>query len=205
MTSNVTPSMPKTYDRAYFDRWYRNRATRVNSHAEVRRKVQIAIASAEYFIRRQLRTVLDVGCGEGAWLPHLQAIRPRVQYVGLDSSEYVVKRFGKKRNIHLASFADLPSLDLGVFDLIVCSDVMHYVPDAELRTGVKVLAGAADGVAYFEVLTKEDDIVGDLDSFIRRPAAFYRELFTDVGMTSVGPYLWLSPAFKGAVAELEGR
>jgi SAM-dependent methyltransferase len=195
--------MNKTYDRAYFDRWYRHRTTRVNTHAEVRRKVQIAVASAEYFMRRQLRTVLDVGCGEGAWLPHLRALRPRVQYLGFDSSEYAVKRFGKERNIHQASFAELPSLDLGVFDLVVCSDVMHYVPDADLRKGVRALAGATDGVAYFEVLTKEDEIIGDLDSFLRRPAAFYRELFMKAGMTFAGPYLWLSPAFKGAVAELE--
>ena len=197
--------MTKTYDRAYFDRWYRHRSTRVNSHAEVRRKVQLAVASAEYFLRRQLRTVLDVGCGEGAWLPHLRALRPRVQYLGLDSSEYAVKRFGRKRNIHLATFGELPGLDLGVFDLVVCSDVMHYIPDADLRAGVHAIAEATDGVAYLEVLTKEDEIVGDLDSFLRRPAAFYRELFASEGMSFAGPYLWLSPAFRGAVAELESR
>lgn len=197
--------MTKTYDRAYFDRWYRNRATRVSSHAEVRRKVQIAVASAEYFLRRQLRTVLDVGCGEGAWLPHLQALRPRVKYAGLDPSDYVVRRFGAKRNIHQASFADLAALDLGVFDLVVCSDVMHYVKDEELLPGVRAIAEATDGVAYIEVLTKEDEVIGDLAAFIRRPAAFYRALFTQNAMTFAGPYLWLSPAFKGAVAELESR
>ena len=195
--------MTKQYDRAYFDRWYRQRGTRVSSHAEVRRKVSIAIASAEYFIRRQVRTVLDVGCGEGAWLPHLQALRPRIHYLGLDPSEYVVKRFGKARNIRLAGFADLPKQKLDVYDLVVCSDVMHYVPDADLRAGVKTIAEVTDGVAYLEVLTKEDDIVGDLDGFLKRPAAFYRSLFEKNEMTFAGPYLWLGPAFKGAVAELE--
>lgn len=195
--------MTKQYDRAYFDRWYRHRTTRVNTPAEVRRKVSLAVASAEYFLRRQIRTVLDVGCGEGAWLPHLRALRPRVRYVGFDSSEYVVERFGRTRNIHQASFGDLPSLQLGVYDLVICSDVMHYVPDAELRGGVRAIAGATDGVAYLEVLTKEDEIVGDLHGFLRRPAAFYRQLFTSARMTFAGPYLWLSPAFEGAVAELE--
>ena len=195
--------MTKQYDRAYFDHWYRRRGTRINTHAEVRRRVSVAIASAEYFLRRQLRTVLDVGCGEGAWLPHLRALRPSVRYLGLDPSEYVVKRFGKTRNIRRAAFADLPSMNLDVYDLVVCSDVMHYVPDAELRAGVRAIANATDGVAYLEVLTKEDDIIGDLDSFIRRPAAFYRDLFEKNRMTFAGPYLWLSPAFKGAVAELE--
>ena len=197
--------MTKQYDRAYFDRWYRNRTTRVNTHFEVRRKVQMAVASAEYFLRRQIRTVLDIGCGEGAWLPHLRALRPRVKYIGFDSSEYVVRRFGKTRNIHQASFADLPSLGLGVYDLVICSDVMHYVKDAELRAGVHAIADATDGVAYLEVLTKEDEIIGDLDSFIRRPAAFYRALFTKERMSFAGPYLWLSPAFRGAVAELESQ
>jgi SAM-dependent methyltransferase len=195
--------MTKTYDRAYFDRWYRHRGTRVSSHAEVRRKVSLAVATAEYFLRRPIRTVLDAGCGEGAWLPHLRALRPRVHYLGLDSSEYVVERFGRQRNIRLASFADLPSLGLDVYDLVVSSDVMHYVPDAELRAGVRALADATDGVAYFEVLTKEDEIVGDLHGFLRRPAAFYRSLFTAAGMSFAGPYLWLSPAFKDAVAGLE--
>lgn len=194
--------MSKEYDKAYFDRWYRGR-TRVSTHAEVRRKVAVAIATCEYFLRRQLRTVLDVGCGEGAWLPHLQSFRPRVQYTGLDSSDYAVKRFGRERNIRKASFGDLPGLRLGVFDLVVCSDVLHYVPDTELRAGIKSLAEVTDGLAYLEVLTKEDDIVGDLEGFIRRPAAAYRKLFTGAGMTFVGPYCWLSPAFKDAVAELE--
>lgn len=194
--------MSKKYDKNYFDRWYRGR-TRVSTHAEVRRKVALAIATCEYFLRRQLRTVLDVGCGEGAWLPHLQSFRPRVQYMGLDSSDYAVKRFGKERNIRKASFGDLPNLKLGVFDLVVCSDVLHYVPDAELRAGIKPLAEVTDGLAFMEVLTKEDDIVGDLDGFLHRPASFYRKLFTGAGMTFVGPYCWLAPAFKDAVAELE--
>lgn len=195
--------MSKQYDKAYFDRWYRSRATRVSSHAEVRRKVAVAIATTEYFLRRQLRTVLDVGCGEGAWLGHLQAFRPRAHYLGFDSSDYVVKRFGESRNIRKASFGDLPKLDLGVYDLVVCSDVMHYVSDTELRAGIRTLAAATDGVAFLEVLTREDDIVGDLESFHRRPAAWYRKLFNAAGFSFVGPYCWASPAFEGAVAELE--
>lgn len=195
--------MTKKYDQAYFDRFYRARETRVNSHAEVRRKVSMAVTLAEYFLRRPIRSVLDVGCGEGAWRSHLRALRPKVEYLGLDSSDYAVDRFGKSRNIHKASFADLPQLDLGVHDLVVCSDVMHYVPDDELRAGFASIADAIDGVAYLEVLTREDEIEGDLDAFIRRPAAWYRRLFTEADLTFVGPYTWLSSAFRDAVAGLE--
>jgi SAM-dependent methyltransferase len=195
--------MPKQYDKAYFDRWYRGRKTRVSTHAEVRLKISLAVAVTEYFLRRPLRTVLDIGCGEGAWFPHLRALRPRVVYTGLDSSEYAITRFGKERNIRKASFGDLPKLKLGVYDLVVCSDVLHYVPEDEIRAGIKTVAEVTDGVAFLEVLTKEDEVVGDLEAFFRRPAAWYRKLFAGTGMTFVAPYSWVSPAFKDAVAELE--
>ena len=195
--------MGKQYDEEYFQRWYHNRTTRVNTDTEVRRKVSMAVTIAEYFLRRPLRTVLDVGCGEGAWRAHLKALRPRIEYLGLDSSDYAVEKYGASRNIRKATFGELPKLKLDVYDLVVCSDVMHYVPDAELKVGVRALARATDGLAYLEVLTKEDDVVGDLDAFLRRPAMFYRKLFRGAGMTSVGPYCWLGPAFEDAVAALE--
>jgi SAM-dependent methyltransferase len=195
--------MTKAYDRAYFQRWYHNRGTRVNTRADVRRKVALAVATAEYFLHRPIRSVLDVGCGEGAWLPHLRALRPAVSYLGLDSSEYAVARFGRSRNIRRATFGDLPTLDAGVFDLVVCSDVLHYVPDDEIFAGTKAIAKLCDGIAFFEVLTAEDDVIGDLDSFIERRARWYRGVFAKAGFTQVGPYCWASPSLDDVLAELE--
>lgn len=195
--------MTKQYDRDYFDRWYHRDETRVNSRAEVRRKVTLAVTMTEYFIRRSIRTVLDIGCGEGAWLSHLRALRPKIAYTGLDSSDYAVQRYGRTRNIRKATFGDLPSLGLGPYDLVVCSDVLHYVPDDELRAGIPALADATDGMAFLEVLTREDDIFGDLTGLIKRPAETYRNLFAAADMTFVGPYCWLGPAFHNAIAEME--
>ena len=195
--------MTKQYDRAYFDRWYRNRSTRVHGRSDVQRKVALAIATTEYVLHRGIRTVLDVGCGEGAWLAHLRAFRPRIHYLGLDSSDYVVERFGRSRNIRKAAFGDLPSLDLGTFDLVVCSDVLHYVRDEEIRAGVAAIARMAEGVAFLEVLTSEDDATGDLDSFRHRPAAWYRATFRKAGLTQIAPYCWAAPAMQEALAELE--
>lgn len=193
----------KTYDKAYFERWYHNRRTRVSSRAEVRRKVTLAVTAAEYFLRRTIRTVLDIGCGEGAWREHLRALRPRITYSGLDSSDYAVERFGQSRNIRKASFGELPHLGLLAYDLVVCSDVLHYVPNAELRPGIAEIARICEGLAYIEVLTSEDDVIGDLDAFQFRPAGWYRKAFERVGMKQVGPYCWLSPALEDQAAELE--
>jgi SAM-dependent methyltransferase len=192
----------KRYDRAYFDRWYRRQ--KVNSPAEVRRKVALAVAECEYFLHRPLRDVLDVGCGEGAWLPHLRALRPAVQYLGVDPSDYAVNRFGRSRNIVKGSFAGIASLHLERrFDLIVCSDVLHYVPDDELRAGVPELVRLAAGVLFFEILTIEDEIVGDVDGLIRRPASWYREVFAANRLLQVGPYTWAAPPVQDVIGGLE--
>jgi len=193
----------KQYDRSYFDKWYRGRA-RVSAAAEVRRKVTMAVSLAEYFLRAPLRSVLDVGCGEAAWLPHLRALRPKVDYLGFDPSDYVVKRFGTTRHIRRGSFGELPALRLRrTFDLVVCADVLHYVPDQEIRAGVEEIVRVAKGAVYLEVLTKEDDIVGDLDGFLRRPAKWYRARFEEAGLTPAGPYAWLPARLLPDASELE--
>jgi SAM-dependent methyltransferase len=193
----------KRYDRAYFDHWYRGR-NRVSTKDEVQRKVSLAVATCEYFLHRPLRSVLDVACGEGAWQPHIGELRPAAKYLGLDPSDYAVERFGTSRNIRKAAFGELASAGLRRrFDLIVCSDALHYVADDEIRAGLPELVRLAGGVLFLEVLTADDDIIGDLHGMIRRPAAWYRKLFQDAGLTQVGPYTWLAPGLREDVAELE--
>jgi SAM-dependent methyltransferase len=193
--------MPKRYDRAYFDKWYRDE--QVNSPAEVRRKVLFAVAIAEYFLQRNIKSVLDIGCGEGQWLQHLRNIRPRVRYLGLDSSDYVVRQFGPSRNIRRATFGELPSLKLTQkFDLVVCSDVLHYVPDAEIKAGLAEIVRLCDGVAFLEVLTKDDEIVGDLEGLISRPAAWYRKAFERAGLVRIAPYTWLGEPLQPLATSL---
>jgi len=191
----------KRYDRAYFDKWYRG-GGRVSSEAEVRRKVALAVAEAEYFLRRQVRSVLDVACGEGAWFPHLKALRPRASYRGIDPSDYAVATFGRTRHIEKGSFRDAKRVD-GRFDLVVCADAMHYIDDDEIRDGLPALAARANGVLWLEVLTREDDIIGDLQGLIRRPAKWYRARFAAAGLTQAGPYTWLSPRMAEEAAALE--
>src|SRR3954451_13482038 len=98
------PPMAKQYDRAYFDQWYRQRG--IGGARRLARKVALAVATAEYHLERPIRSVLDVGCGEGAWLAPLRKLRPGVTYLGFDSSRYAVERHGRHRNLHFARFGD---------------------------------------------------------------------------------------------------
>ncbi len=196
--------MPKIYDRTYFDRWYRHENLGIGSRQALVRKARLAISTAEYYLGRPIRNVLDIGCGEGVWQPVLKAERPKISYLGLDSSEYVVERFGRTRNIRLATFGQLGELrfDEG-FDLIVCSDVLHYVRTPELKRGLRGIAEQLQGVAFLELFTADDALAGDTDGFIARSPRWYLSTFREAGLISCGSHCYLGPHLTAAVATLE--
>ncbi|WP_305804493.1 class I SAM-dependent methyltransferase [Stenotrophomonas sp. YIM B06876] len=192
----------KQYDAAYFQRWYRR--DDIGGAARLARKVQLAVATAEYYLERPIRSVLDVGCGEGAWRAPLLKLRPKLQYIGFDSSDYAVRRYGRTRNLHPARFGDFAWLrPCAPVDLLVCSDVLHYVPSRELRPGVEGLAELCTGVAFLETFAAEDEFHGDHEGFQSRPARWYRTQFTRAGFSAVGSHCWLGPALTGEAAALE--
>jgi len=188
----TTPTS-KTYDRAYFDRWYRDPRNAVIHHETLARRVQLALSAAEYILEVPVKSVLDVGCGEAPWRALLRLARPRARYVGVDSSEYAVRRYGKRRNIVLGRFGDIGKLELGgPFDLIVCSDVLHYVPTPEARRGLRAIARMLGGLAFIEFFSKEDDTIGDDDGYIPRPEAVYRNMFREAGLVHLGLHCYAS-------------
>jgi SAM-dependent methyltransferase len=181
----------KRYDRAYFDRWYRNAGTRIRTDGELRFKVGLVVAVAELVLGRAVRNVLDVGCGEARWLPELKRIRPAIRYTGLDTSRYALERFGKTRNIREGSFGSLPDQSFrGELDVIVCADVMHYLDEDELRRGLGAIPSILRGVAYFDIATREDEPEGDLTHWKDRSAAWYRRQFRAVGLVDLGMQCW---------------
>jgi len=194
--------MTKSYDRAYFDRWYRDGG--IGGPVRLARKVALAVATAEYHLERPIRSVLDIGCGEGAWRAPLRKLRPRVQYLGFDASEYAIARHGRTRNLRLARFGDFATLrPCAPADLLVCSDVLHYLPTRELDRGLPALADLCGGVAFIEVFAREDETEGDDHDFQPRPAAFYRRRLRAVGLQPLGSHCWLSPARVPLATALE--
>ncbi len=196
------PAPPKHYDRAYFDGWYRNGG--IGGRQRLARKVALAVATAEYHLERPLRTVLDIGCGEGAWRAPLLKLRPQLRYLGFDSSDYAIARYGRRRNLHFARFADFATLrPCPPVDLLVCSDVLHYLPTRELARGLPGLAELCAGVAFLETFAGEDAAEGDEHDFQARPARFYRQRFTAAGFAELGSHCWLAPALRDSATALE--
>ena len=179
----------KSYDQAYFERWYRDPADRVSTRASLERKVRMAVGVAEFLLGRPIRTVLDVGCGEAPWFPILRRLRPRLRYTGIDSSDYVLRRFGAERNIRRGSLGQLGRMRIrGDVDLIVCADVLQYVHTREIERGLRAIRRLLGGVAYIEAFSTEDEMEGDRMGWRERSAAEYRRLFREAGLTQCGPY-----------------
>ena len=179
----------KSYDQAYFERWYRDPADRVSTRQSLERKIRMALGVAEFLLGRHVRTVLDVGCGEAPWFPILRRLRPRVRYTGIDSSEYVLRRFGSARNIRRGSLGQLGRMRIrGDVDLIVCADVLQYVDAREAERGLRAIRYLLGGVAYIEAFTTQDQMEGDRMEWRERTGDEYRALFADAGLTQCGPY-----------------
>ena len=205
----ASPTVPatagsKSYDEAYFSKWYKDPRTRVHAPDAVRRKVRLVVSVAEYFLRRKVRSVLDIGSGEGRWRAELRRLRPEIRYAGVDPSEYVVRRHGKRRNIHLGSFGQLHELSLGRgYDLVVCADVLQYVGDAPLTRGVRHIASVLRGVAFLEAYTTGDEMEGDLQDWHPRSGERYRRIFSDAGLVACGLHCYLGRELAENAVEME--
>jgi len=181
----------KSYDRDYFERWYRDPDDRVSTRDSLERKARMAIAVTEFLIGRRVRTILDVGCGEAPWCPIVRRLRPNASYIGIDSSDYVLEQFGSERNIRRGTLGELGKMRLRRdVDLIVCADVLQYVETPELERGLRAIRRLLGGVAYIESFTTEDRMEGDRAGWHERTAAQYRRLFGRAGLTQCGPYCY---------------
>lgn len=196
--------MPKSYDRSYFDKWYRHPSHRVRTPAELTRLVTFVLATADYVLGRRVRTVLDVGAGEGNWLPVLRRLRPNVAYTGVDPSEYAVRRFGRRRNLLLGDLASLDALPLAdAYDLVIANGVLNYLSPDALRAGLPTLAARAGGMLYLELFTGADDIKGDTAFPGFRPADWYRRTLRAAGLVGCGLHCYLPRDEAWRLAELE--
>jgi len=195
----------RQYDQRYFDKWYRNPRYRVKSPQELARQVALVVGTTEYILGRTLQTVLDVGCGEANWLAPLRRLRPRIQYTGVDSSEYVVSRFGASRNIRLGTIDSLDRMRLRKeYDLILCVGMLNYLDPAQLRTGLAHLYELANGVVYLELFTSADrGVFGDTRGTHLRSPSWYRARIREARFLSCGMHCHIPDWLREQTSALE--
>lgn len=195
---------PKQFDNGYFDKWYRHPEHRIGTQADLARLVRFALAATEYVLAHPVRSVLDVGAGEGRWRPVLQKLRPRATYHGIDPSEYAVKRFGSKRNILRGTTDDIPAMFQDrKFDLVVCCSVLNYMPRDAMTRAIRNIAACTGGLAYLEIFTAADDVEGDTSGWHAESGDSYRRIVRAAGLIPCGLHCYVPEENRTSLVELE--
>jgi len=137
------------FDRDYYQRFYFNPRTAVTSRAEMRARARLIVGCVQY-VGLPVARILDAGCGVGLLRAPLRRVWRAADYVGLEFSEYLCRRYGWRQG----SIATLRTRER--FDLVICYDVLQYLPVAQARRAIANLARVCRGALYFGALTLED-------------------------------------------------
>ena len=194
----------KRFDNSYFDKWYRHPDHRVGTATDLARLVRFAVAASEYVLARPIRTVLDAGAGEGLWCPVIRKLRPSVRYQGVDPSDYVIRRFGKRRNIVQGTLDDLPKLFPDRrFDLVVSCSVINYLPPEIMIRAIRNIAARTSGLAYIEIFATEDEVEGDTIDWHSESRATYLQIIQSAGLIPCGLHCYIPVANASTLVGLE--
>ena len=137
------------FDRDYYQRFYFNPRTAVTSRAEMRARANLIVGCVNY-VGLPVGSILDAGCGVGLLrTPLMRALR-RADYTGVEVSQYLCDRYGW----HCSSVEKFRSRRR--FDLVICYDVLQYLPELCARRAIANLARLCRGALYFGALTRED-------------------------------------------------
>ena len=137
------------FDRDYYQRYYYDARTAVASRGEMRARARLIAAVAAH-AGLPPRRILEAGCGPGVLRAELLRLLPRAHYVALDSSDYLCRRYGwfKARIEEYRAHAP--------FDLVICYDVLQYLPSAAAQRALANFGRLCRGVLYFTALTRHD-------------------------------------------------
>lgn len=191
--------MQATFDKSYYDRFYRDPETRAVSPAAVRRQANF-LANYLKYLEIPVKRVIDVGCGTGVLLRALQKLYPRAQVDGVEYSDYLCRRYGWAKG----SVMDYQPKHAA--DLVICNDVLGYLDDDDCAHAIDNLSAFTGSALFLGVLTEEDLILCDRSrtdcTQITRSVSWYQQhLASD--FVAVGGGLYLKQPLDVTVWQLE--
>lgn len=188
------------FDHAYYQQYYFNPRTAVTSRLEARNRARLIAAHANY-IGLPVKRILDMGCGTGMLRGPLKKLFPRATYTGVETSEYLCRRYGWDQGLVQSYRASKP------FDLVVCYDVVQYLDAPTARRAIGNLARLCRGMLYFTALTRKDwyencDRTRTDSDVHLRTAKWYRAVLRR-SFKDVGSGFWLRRGVPLTVWDLE--
>ncbi len=188
----------RRFDKAYYDRFYRNPLTRAVSPAAVKRQAAFIGAYLKH-LEIPIASIVDIGCGVGTLLRALQHTFPRARCQGVEYSDYLCERYGWKRG-------SVEAYEATPYDLVVCNDVLPYLDNQTCSKALDNLGRLSRGALYCGALTREDlehcdPDRTDLQQHVR-PVTWYRERLAKEFM-NVGGGLFLKRPVEVTVWALD--
>jgi len=188
------------FGRDYYHRYYFDPRTAVVTRAEMRARAALIAAFARH-TDLPVRRVLEAGCGTGLLRSALLRLLPRIEYVGLESSSYLCRRYGWQQG-RIEEFRTARP-----FDLLICYDVLQYLDDVAAQRAVANFARLCRGVLYFSALTRLDyrlncDRARTDGNVHLRAAAWYQSRLRR-GFRHLGLGFWLRRGVPLTLWELE--
>lgn len=132
----------------YFRTFYEKRASRVAGPADFTRQARF-IAAYLALLELPVVEILDLGAGTGGLLRALRRHYPGAMLRGVDASPYACARFGWERG-------SVATYRRGRWDLVICHDVLQYLPAGDAERAIANLARRCRGALFFMALTRED-------------------------------------------------
>ncbi len=188
------------FDRAYYERYYRDPASSVTSRAEMAARARLIGACAGY-LGLPVKRVLDAGCGIGLLRTPLMRALPGAAYTGIALSASLCERPGW---VHSPIERYRPTRQNA---LVVCYDVLQYLGDRAAPRALANLARLCRGLLYFSALTRSDwrencdQSRTDRDVHLRR-GEWYRARLRR-GFREIGAGFWLRRGVPLPLWELE--
>lgn len=145
---------PERFDRAYYDRYYRDPKTRVTDATTVGKLAALTKAWADC-VGLEVRSILDVGCGVGHWRTAARRKWPRASYHGVEWSRHLCDELGWTHG-SIVDFDPARAFGGDRFDLVVCQGVLQYLDDRQAAAALRNLARWTGGLLFLEALTDRD-------------------------------------------------
>ena len=179
------------FDAKYYRRYYESSRTSVVTSQQATAEVAFVLAFCRH-INLDIRRFADVGAGTGWWAREFaRQYRKCDEIETFDSSPDAARLYGHR-------LADVQELGGRASDLVICRDVLRYLPSRDARLAITRLAKKTRGVLYVHVITSDDEVdedASDMTGYFRSARWYLREL-AKAGFRNAGMGLFVSSRLR---------